>query len=140
MHTTVVRNLDLRPDTPVSFGDGRGGQLTGRIVRVWGRRAINITIKSDDGRTFVRLIDGVTQLPADVTAEVLDAYDRKVKDASGGPDWATLAGQLAACLRHTVALANGAPITHTEVQAEGITAWAAEQDAQRAARRLDGAR
>jgi hypothetical protein len=61
MTTTVVRNLDLRPDTRVSFNDGRGGQLTGRIVRVWGRRAINITIKSDDGRTFVRLIDGVTQ-------------------------------------------------------------------------------
>lgn len=41
--------------------EGRAVRLTGTVTRpVWGRNASNVSIKSDGGRTFVRLIQSVS--------------------------------------------------------------------------------
>jgi hypothetical protein len=35
-------------------GDETNIFVSGTVLRVWGTRAVNITVKTDDGRTFVR--------------------------------------------------------------------------------------
>ena len=45
----------------VTFEDGRGERIGGVVFREpWGHNAQNISIKSDDGRTFMRLMGDVT--------------------------------------------------------------------------------
>jgi hypothetical protein len=43
---------------------GPPNTLTGTVKRIWGNRANNITVITDDGRTFVRLADDVTPIGA----------------------------------------------------------------------------
>lgn len=38
----------------VTFNENATTPGTGTIVRVWGRRALLVTIRTDDGRTFTR--------------------------------------------------------------------------------------
>jgi hypothetical protein len=38
--------------------------LTGTVKRTWGTRAANVTVITDDGRTFVRLAADVTPIGA----------------------------------------------------------------------------
>lgn len=65
-------SISIMPGDRVSFFTreyGPGDPLTGRVVRltgtvtrpVWGR-AQNVSIRTDDGRTFCRLLTGVTRI------------------------------------------------------------------------------
>lgn len=54
---------EFGPDDPET---GRAVTLTGTVTRpVWGRARNNVSIRADDGRTFVRLLAGVTRLGTD---------------------------------------------------------------------------
>lgn len=54
---TIFTASDLtRTDAP------RDTPLTGTVKRMWGTRARNVTVITDDGRTFVRLAVHVTKI------------------------------------------------------------------------------
>jgi hypothetical protein len=69
-HLTAMRQLIERVELlattgwtgrHVTFDDGTGERIGGVVSREpWGRVALNVSIKSDDGRTFVRLVGDVT--------------------------------------------------------------------------------
>jgi hypothetical protein len=50
--------------TSTSLDNGQTTTLTGTVKRIWGNRAANVTVITDDGRTFVRLAADVTPIGA----------------------------------------------------------------------------
>lgn len=53
-----ITNAAIRKGDRVGFST-TAGLTFGTVFRVWGTRAVNISIKTDDGRTYVRLIQSV---------------------------------------------------------------------------------
>jgi hypothetical protein len=52
---------NIKPGQTVTINDGRGNKVTGTVQRVWGTRAVNVTVRTDEDkpRTFVRLAENV---------------------------------------------------------------------------------